>query len=453
MSKPDDVLVAPPRHAGQRPSRRAARYAALALTAVLTFVTTGAVAAYVDFTNDIEVSHVDGLVAGPAPSKPPADPDDPYAGQELNILVMGTDFRDEENVKIAGAADSTGMRSDTTFVVHVSGDRSRVEVVSIPRDSWVQLPACKLPDGSMSQPYVGQFNWAFDTGAQGGTDMDYAAACTITAVQSLTGLTITNHVILKMTGVIGVVDAMDGVPLCLPEPVHEDPRYGTLDLPAGPNRLDGRTSIKFLRARHGTGMGLELGSDLTRITRQQTFLNAMQREIKSKNVLTDSSQLYAMVSAVLKSVVADPQLADPKSVVGLVFSMRNLRPSDVIFTELPVVDSVHKSGRVDWTAESDAVWQRLVNDEPPADYVPAPDPSAAATASAGTSGADGTGSDGNGSGDTGTDGNGSGDTGTDGNGSDGAGSGDTAADGTGADAAPTPTPTPTPETLPEGICG
>ena len=77
-------------------------------------------------------------------------PDDPFAGKALNILVMGTDYRDAENAAIAG--EEEGMRSDTTFVVHVSGDRTRMEVVSIPRDSLVDIPSCNLSNGSTSKP-------------------------------------------------------------------------------------------------------------------------------------------------------------------------------------------------------------------------------------------------------------------------------------------------------------
>src|SRR5690606_18851620 len=192
-----------------------------------------------------------------------------------------------------------------------------------------------------------------------------------TAVQDLTGVTITNHVVVKMTGVIGVVDAINGVTMCFPEPVKESRRYGTLDLPAGEHTLTGHEAISFLRARHGTGMGLEMGSDLTRIQRQQAFIDSAIRELLSQNIITNSPQLYGVIEAVLSSISADPTIADPTALAGLAFSLRNIKPSEVVFTQLPVVESPRDKNRVEWTSEADAIWQRLIDDAPAPGQEPA----------------------------------------------------------------------------------
>ena len=76
------------------------------------------------------------------------------------------------------AGEEEGMRSDTTFVVHVSGDRTRMEVVSIPRDSLVTIPACNLTNGSTTKVRQNaMFNEAFQIGAGNDDDMVGAAAC------------------------------------------------------------------------------------------------------------------------------------------------------------------------------------------------------------------------------------------------------------------------------------
>ncbi len=351
----------------------------LVLTGALSFVAVGAGAVYLDLKSQITVSDVSDLVVGGPSEEPPQDPDDPFSGRALNVLVMGTDYRDAENAAIAG--EEPGMRSDTTFIAHVSGDRTRMEVVSIPRDSLVALPECKLPDGSMSSPRrSAMFNSAFETGSGGVDDIDHAAACTINAVQDLTGIPITNHVVVKMTGVIGVVDAIGGVTMCFPEPVKESPRYGNLDLPAGEYTLSGRESIDFLRARHGTGMGLDMGSDLTRIARQQAFIDSAIREILDKNLITNSPQLYGVIQAVLGSISADPSIADPTALAGLAFSLRNINPSEVVFTELPVVPAPSDPNRVVWTSEADAIWERIAADQPPPGHEEPADPRDDATA-------------------------------------------------------------------------
>ncbi|WP_255434396.1 LCP family protein [Cellulosimicrobium sp. TH-20] len=370
-----------PHHARALRSHRVVRAIGLVLTGAFVFLAVGAGAVYLDLKSKITVSDVSEYVVGMPTEEPPKDPSDPFAGKALNILVMGTDYRDAENAALAG--EEEGMRSDTTFIVHVSGDRTRMEVVSIPRDSLVDLPACKLPDGSMSSPRRNtMFNEAFQIGSGGVDDMEAAAGCTISSVYSLTGVPITNHVVVKMTGVIGVVDAIDGVTMCFPEPIVENPKYGTLNLPAGQYTLNGHEAIGFLRARHGTGMGLEVGSDLTRIARQQAFIDSAVRELLSQNIITNSPQLYGVIEAVLGSISADPTIADPTALAGLAFSLRAIKPSEVVFTQVPVVDAASDRNRVEWTAEADAIWQRLIDDAPPPGHEPVTDPRDDATAPA-----------------------------------------------------------------------
>ena len=155
--------LAGPQHARTlRPS--VARVPALVLTGVLTLLASGAAAVYLDLRAQIDVSDVSGLVvATPRAGATTAPPDDPFAGDAMNILVMGTDLRDTENAALAGEAD--GMRSDTTMLVHVAGDRTWAEVVSIPRDSLVDVPECALPGGGRSTPRTAMFNEAFSIGA------------------------------------------------------------------------------------------------------------------------------------------------------------------------------------------------------------------------------------------------------------------------------------------------
>lgn len=369
MPSPKTAPKSGPHHARSQRSHAVSRVVGMVATAALAFVGTGAVATYADMQNSLDVSDVSGLVAGG--SAEPRDPDDPFAGKALNILVMGTDYRDAENAAIAGEED--GMRSDTTFVVHVSGDRSRMEVVSIPRDSLVDIPSCNLADGSTTEPRRGaMFNEAFQIGAGNDENMIGAAACTITTVQSLTGLEITDHVVVKMNGVVNVVNALGGVRMCLPEAMKENPRYGTLDLPAGETTLTGDQAISYLRARHGKGMGLEMGSDLTRIPRQQAFIDSMLREVLSKNVITNAPQLYATIKAVLGSVSASPSLAGLDSLAGLAFSLKDIDTNEIVFTELPVVQAPSNKNRVVWTKDAQAIWDRMAADEAPPGHEKAP---------------------------------------------------------------------------------
>lgn len=359
-----------PRHATSLASHRVARTIALVVTAVVAFVAAAAVASFVDLRSQIGVSDVDDLLAGDRPPEVPAeqDPSDPFAGKDLNILVMGTDFRDEANAEIAGEGDE--FHSDTTLLVHLSGDRSRIEAVSIPRDSLVDIPSCKLPGGGETAPQTNaMFNSAFSLGGGPDKDVTGAAACTIRTVEKLTGVRVSDHVVVQMTGVIGVVDAIGGVTMCLPEPVKG--QRVDLDLPKGKQKLDGYTAINFLRARKGEGMGLEIGSDLKRIERQQAFFDAAMREILSQNVITDSPRLYRMVREILGSISTDPELASPTALAGLAWSIRDLDPSQLVFTSVPVTTAPSDPNRVVWTSEADAIWKRIRADEAPPGTAPA----------------------------------------------------------------------------------
>ena len=164
-----------PQHARRLKTHGALRGVALVAVAVVAFGASSAVAVAQRLQNNIKTVDVSALV-GPRPTSSAAPkPGDPNAGQAVNILVMGSDTRSGVNAAIGGA--DSGQRSDTAIVVHVSADRSRVELVSIPRDSLVDIPACQATNGKTSRAQGhAMFNSAFGTGWQLGKDLASAAA-------------------------------------------------------------------------------------------------------------------------------------------------------------------------------------------------------------------------------------------------------------------------------------
>ncbi|MFE7504638.1 LCP family protein [Promicromonospora sp. NPDC057488] len=420
------------------------RTVTMSVVGAMAFGSAAAATAYHNAVSQIEVQDLDGLVTEVVE---PKDPSDPFKDQAVNLLLMGTDIRDGSNADIGGTV--SGMRSDTTMLVHISADRQWIEIVSLPRDTFVDIPSCKLPDGSQSQPYRDKFNASFTVGS-GGTDMKYAAACTINTVNAITGVTVTNHAVVKMNGVIDVVDAIGGVKMCLPEALHGNPKSARIDLPAGENLLDGKTAIQFLRVRKGTGMGLEMGSDLTRIERQQAFINATFRQILSAETLADPTKTFRLINAALGSLSADPAIANPGSVAGLAWSLREIEKRNIIMTKIPVYDTEENGvGGLGWGPEAAEIFARVAADEPPADVVlDTPEPSASPS---------GSGAAEEGSGDTGGDtGEAGGDSGTgeteegsgDAGGSEGTEDGETGETGGGTE----PKPSPSPEVLLDGVC-
>lgn len=347
------------RHAHPRRDRRAVRAVGLTLAGALAFGGTAAAMVNHDLQKTLNVQDIDNLLGTDRPTIV-EDPSDPYAGKQLNILVLGTDLRDAEIEAFAGKADS--IASDTTMLVHISGDRKHVEVVSIPRDSMVSLPSCTTGDGgtSYASDYA-MFNSAFALGAGNAQNLETAAACSVKAVEHLTGVRITSHVVLKMTGVIDIVDALGGVEVDLPEPITGVKKVQNLELPAGKQTLDGMTSIEFLRVRKAKGMD---GSDLGRIKRQQFFVDAMIKQVLAQNLITDSPKLYSVVKATLASISTSPDLGTTSALAGLAFSLKDTPSENIVFTELPLTADPRNANRVVWLPEADEIWQRIIHDEP-----------------------------------------------------------------------------------------
>lgn len=352
---------------------------ALVALSTVTFLASGATTAYVRFQSNIDGADVEHLLGDDRPEAPLPDPDDPNAGSPLNILVMGTDIRDETGI----ADDGTeGARSDTTIVVHISADRQRVELVSIPRDSLVDIPDCMREDGSTSRPRPGtMFNAAFEIGAQSGLTSD-GAACTQRTVEQNTGLYINDFVVVNMAGFATMVDALGGVPICIPQEIYS-PKADHLHLQAGNQVLTGEIAAKYVRAR--TGQGLGNGSDIDRISRQQEFLAAMAREALGKNILTDVPELIRFLNAVTRSLTISSGLSSIPDMTGLAFSLRNLPSGNIVFMTIPFAAAPSDPNRVVWTPEAATVWADLAADRP---VVP---PAAGADATAGDSDAGGVG--------------------------------------------------------------
>ena len=296
------------------------------------------------------------------PSKP-AGPADAAAGRDLNVLLLGSDSREGENGQIGG--DAVGQRSDTTIVMHVSAGRDRVELVSVPRDSLVDIPACQMADGSTTRPRTGAMvNEAFAIGwDHGGTTdderRDSAIACAVSTVQASTGLTIDHFVVVDFVGFQSMVDALGGVDICIDQDL-KDPRYTGLDLRAGYQRLDGTQALQLARARHVDGGD---GMDPSRIGRQQQLLAALVAEALSKNMTTDWARLLGFVDRTKDSLLIDKKL-DPGS---LAWALRSVRTDDIVLTTIPWQLYPQNVNRVVWTSEADAVWAAMATDTPVVD--------------------------------------------------------------------------------------
>lgn len=246
-----------------------------------------------------------------------------------NILLIGSDSRSGDGNKEYGR-DSGTERSDTTILLHLSANRSSATAVSLPRDLMVDVPSCRRPDGTRTEPTFAMFNSAFEVGG---------SACTIRTVEKLTNIRVDHHVVVDFHGFKDMVDAVDGVEVCLKEPI--DDKAAKLKLPAGKAVLDGEQALGYVRARKSIGDG----SDTDRMERQQRFLGALVNKVQSNDVLLNPARLYPMLDAATSSLTTDPDLASLRGLYDLVRGMRNIPTERVQFLTVPRTSYVYNANR------------------------------------------------------------------------------------------------------------
>lgn len=183
---------------------------------------------------------------------------DSFDGRAVNILVVGTDSRNGASGELgAGDADDVpGLRNDSTMVIHISADRSRVQIVSIPRDTLVDIPACKHRDGTTSEPTTDDmFNNAMVYGADGGDepeDIGPGIACVRSTVEKLSGMSIDAFMVVDFAGFINMIDSLGGVWFNIPERIDDDSAQLYID--EGCWKLSGTHALAYMRSRKGQGM-------------------------------------------------------------------------------------------------------------------------------------------------------------------------------------------------------
>ncbi|MFD4278464.1 LCP family protein [Streptomyces cyaneofuscatus] len=279
----------------------------------------------------------------------------PVVMDAQNILLIGSDSRSGDNREY-GRDDGGSQRSDTTILLHLAADRKSATAVSLPRDLMVEVSKCRTGDDKETREQFTQFNSAFELGG---------TACTIRTVERLTGIRIDHHMVVDFNGFKDMVDAVDGVEICLKEPI--DDKDARLELPAGRQTLNGEEALGYVRARKTLGDG----SDTERMERQQKFLGALVNKMQSNGVLLNPTRLYPVLDAATKSLTTDPGLDSLRDLYDLVRSMRDVPTDQVQFLTVPRQPYRQNPNR-DELVEPDAseLFKQLREDKPVA-VVPA----------------------------------------------------------------------------------
>lgn len=333
------------------------RFAALLSIAVL-LISGGAWAGFNTVTGAIEREDV---------FKDLKDRPDPNAGSAINVLLVGSDSREGltkaelRKLRVGSLETAAGRRSDTMILAHISKDRDQATLVSIPRDSYVDVPEWTDEDGKVHAASAMKINATF---AYGGPSL------TIRTIESMTGLRIDHYMEVNFVGFMRIVDALGGVPFCT-EKAIDDPK-SHLVLPAGNHVFDGVTAVKYVRSRYFDPTG-----DLGRMARQQKFVGAMLRKATSSGVLFNPVRLVSFINAALSTVKTDPDL-NRDVLVTMATQLRNLDPARVTFVTVPLSDVYYNANGVTaavlWNPRlSKELWNKLRNDLPLVEKVELPE--------------------------------------------------------------------------------
>ncbi|WP_432476556.1 LCP family protein [Nocardioides sp. GXQ0305] len=271
--------------------------------------------------------------------------------EPLNVLVMGSDTRDCEGCNLDNEAG--GNASDTTILMHLSADRESAYGVSIPRDTLVDRPACKLEDGSRSAPASDvMWNEAFSVGGP---------TCTVEQFQAVTGVFVDHIVVVNFAGFEDMVNAIDGVPVCIPEDIV-DPAHG-INIPAGTREIEGREALNYVRARYTLGDG----SDISRIKRQQAFIAAMAKKVISAGTLARVDRLVRFLNAATKSLTVDENLENVVKIAEVGVGFQGIGLDNIQFLTAPIAyypSDSENAGRVYFTPPAKKLWKQIAADEP-----------------------------------------------------------------------------------------
>jgi LCP family protein required for cell wall assembly len=308
------------------------------------------VAALTATTVVLAVRHIDGRIEAGEPIHHRAQrPEPALPTSSMNILLMGTDARDCEGCDIDQESGEGG--SDTTILLHIADGRRSAYGISIPRDTLVDRPDCH--NGGTPVPGAEQVPWntAF---AVGGPE------CTVEQLEALTGIYVDDYVTVDFGGFKGMVDAVGGVEVCIPETVDDPVAHIHFD--AGTQTLDGDRALQYVRERHSTP-----NSDLGRMKRQQAFIASMIGRVLSSDTLTRPDRLFRFASELAGSLQASPDLAGAAPLARLASSLRHADLGHIKFVTAPTTDfpvGDPNWGRLRLTEAAPQLWQRVSDDAP-----------------------------------------------------------------------------------------
>lgn len=234
----------------------------------------------------------------------------PSDGSAMNILVLGAD----EPMDQMDFGRSRGLRSDTIMVAHVPKDRSSIQFMSIPRDSWVDI------EGHGKA----KINAALSFGG---------LPLAISTVEDFIGAPINHVAMIDFEGFQLLTDSVGGVDVESPQ-AFSNSGY---DFSEGTNHLDGESALAFVRERKQFADG-----DLQRARNQQEFMSSLFDKIVDAETLSNPNKVTGMVRDFAPYMYLDSGL-HASAISRYALAMRDVRSEDIDFFTAPIAGTGRSS--------------------------------------------------------------------------------------------------------------
>jgi LCP family protein required for cell wall assembly len=269
------------------------------------------------------IQHVDALSGAPN-----------TAGE--TYLIVGSDSRDGWKYDDG----TTGARTDTIMVLN-KAPNGVISLISIPRDSYVDIPG--------HDP--NKINAAFAFGG---------AQLLVETVEELTGLTIDAYMEVGLTGVADLVDALGGVRLCYPHDVND--KKSKLKWTAGCHLAHGDKALAFSRMRYSDPLG-----DIGRAARQRQLVDAVVKKVFAVNPVTNPARTMRVADAGLQAFrVSDG--TGPLDLLRIALTFRAAQGDQAVTGTPPIKDWGYHVDGVGSTVLLDpkkinSFWDKVANGE------------------------------------------------------------------------------------------
>jgi LCP family protein required for cell wall assembly len=229
--------------------------------------------------------------------------DSSITGRSWNILLLGSDNDNKYTYP--------DVLTQVMMVIHIDTVQHTVSMVSIPRDSWVNVPDI----GGMHK-----IDQAFFLGASRKNSFDDGVRQARLTVEKDYGITIDRYAWVGLSGFAKVIDTLGGVDVDVTHPVVDDSypddtgtgtnpndpyAYRRLYIAPGLQHLDGLQALEYVRSRHADLIG-----DIGRTQRQQQVLEALKKKLTIGSVLTDLPQLIKDLSGTVYTDLSETEMLE-----------------------------------------------------------------------------------------------------------------------------------------------